>query len=207
MIKNILFDFGWVMISVKKSPVSIIEKQYWMAQWDIMKKIKVACIIPFAEWKITASWFKVSLIDVMWDDIWNSLFNSWNDRALALLNKEMLSLVNDLSSKWYNCCLLSDTNEIHKEWNIKKWWYDVFDNNKRILSCEIWVSKVSDWLFNTTKFFDYALDKLNILPEESIFIDDLQINCDVANKVWIKTILAEAPKQVIQDLSGILGLD
>jgi hypothetical protein len=32
-------------------------------------------------------------------------------------------------------------------------------------------------------------------------------NCEVANKVWIKTILAKNPKQVIQDLSKILNID
>jgi putative hydrolase of the HAD superfamily len=48
---------------------------------------------------------------------------------------------------------------------------------------------------------------LNIKPEESIFIDDLQVNCDVANRVGIKTILAKNPEQIIQDLSSILSID
>jgi FMN phosphatase YigB (HAD superfamily) len=48
---------------------------------------------------------------------------------------------------------------------------------------------------------------LKIFPNESIFIDDLQENCELANKVGIKTILMKNPKQVISDLSGILGID
>jgi FMN phosphatase YigB (HAD superfamily) len=55
--------------------------------------------------------------------------------------------------------------------------------------------------------FDYVFEELKIFPNESIFIDDLQENCELANKVGIKTILMKNPKQVISDLSGILGID
>jgi FMN phosphatase YigB (HAD superfamily) len=76
---------------------------------------------------------------------------------------------------------LSDTNEIHTNSTLSKKNYEVFD--EVILSCEIGKCKREDVLNNTSKFFDYAINKFNILPNESIFIDDLMSNCEVANKV------------------------
>ena len=206
MIKNILFDFGGVMITVSQWPVRYIEKKYDITVWDIMSKIKFI-IIKFAQWEIRIDEFKLSLLDVLGKEIWWALFDRWGHRSNAVLNTEIVEFVENLKNKWFRCCLLSDTNEIHKNSNELKWRYDVFDLKNRILSCDIWVSKVADWANKTTKFFDYALGKLNIQANESIFIDDLQVNCDVANKVWIQAVLANTPKQVVQDLSGILGLD
>jgi len=205
MIKNILFDFGWVMVSKKyDSPVLFVEKEYWLETGYIMDKI-LDVVISFSKWTISILDFHELLLSRLSKDIWERLFEIWGDRDGVSLLNDMYLLVEKLILLWYKCYLLSDTNEIHESSNNMRHVYDMFDT--KFLSCEMWVSKISDVSNWTTDFFDYAMEKLDIKAEESIFIDDLKENCDVANKVWIKTILAKNPQQVISDLYGILGID
>lgn len=204
MIKNILFDFGGVMIKIINWPVEFVENNNNLEKWYIFEKIKYV-IVDYAKWLIDTFKFRKLLREKLWENLWEELFERWWHRENAMINTDMIKFVEELKWRWYWCYLLSDTNAIHKNSNEMRHVYDIFD--ERILSCDIGLCKREDVWNNTTKFFDYAIDKLDILPEESIFIDDLQTNCDVANRAWIKTILAKNTKQVIEDLSGILGLD
>lgn len=203
-IKNILFDFGGVVIDVKQTPISYIEEVYYLDQWFIYNKIK-DIVINFSKWLIKSFEFRKLLVDRLWQKIWEHLYERWSHRENVFINAEIILLIDRLKSKWYNCYLLSDTNEIHKSSNFMRHAYDVFD--ELILSCDIWLCKREDTINWTTKFFDYAIKKLNINPEESIFIDDLVENCNVAQKLWIKTIVAKSSSQIVRDLSGILGID
>jgi len=205
MIKNVLFDFGGVMVSKEWWwPVSLLEEKYSLGGWFIENKID-SLVLNFEKWLLSSNDFLSWLNSEIWDELANDLFDFWSDRSGVIYLQDMSKFIIYLQWKGYRCCLLSDTNDIHKKTNYESWFYDIFDDV--ILSCDIWISKKEDVITWTTKFFDYALDKLNINAVESIFIDDLQVNCDVANNAWIKTILAENPKQIIKDLGGILGLD
>jgi len=205
LIKNILFDFGWVIVGKKNGgPITLLEKKYNFNEWFIKNKID-DIVLDFEKWLLSSEDFLLFLQKKIWEEHANDLFKLWLDRSDVDIFDCMFDFVKKLKILGYNCYLLSDTNEIHKGINYNNWFYDIFD--KVILSCDIWFSKKEDVKKHTTKFFDYALNKLNIEADESIFIDDLQENCDVANKVWIKTILVKDPQQVISDLSSILGID
>ncbi len=204
MIKNILFDFGGVMINVSKWPVKYIEAKNSLKAWFIYDRIKYV-IVDYAKWFIDTFGFRKWLIKELGKDLWEQLFERWGHRENAFINSEIVQLVQRLKDIWYKCYLLSDTNEIHASANEIRHIYDIFHD--KILSYEIGICKREDTWNNTNKFFDYAIGKLNILPEECIFIDDLQENCELANRVGIKTILAKNPKQIISDLSGILWID
>ena len=205
MIKNILFDFGGVMVAKESwGPVRRLEDKYDFNKWFINKKIE-SLILDFEKWLLSADMFLFWLRKKIWDELANELYDFWQDRSDVIPFKEMFILVKNLREKGYNCYLVSDTNSIHKNANKLSWFYDVFD--EVILSCDIWYSKQEDIRKWTTKIFDYVFEELKIFPNESIFIDDLQENCELANKVGIKTILMKNPKQVISDLSGILGID
>ncbi len=204
MIKNILFDFGGVMVSIENWPVKFVERENNLEKWYIYEKIKYL-IVDYAKWKVDTLNFRKWLISKLGKGLWEQLFERWWHREWAKINPEIIQFVEILKEKWYKCYILSDTNPIHASSNETRHIYDIFDD--KILSYEIGICKREDTWNNTTKFFDYALNKLNIKAEDSIFIDDLQENCDVANRVGIKTIWAQNSKQVISDLSGILNID
>ncbi len=204
MIKNILFDFGGVIISIEDWPIKFVEKRNKLKKWYIYEKIKFI-IVDYAKWLIDTFGFRKWLVEKLGKDLWEELFERWWHREWAKIKPEIIQLVDELKEKWYKCYILSDTNPIHASSNEIRHIYDMFDD--KILSYEIGICKREDTWNNTTNFFDYALDKLDIKAEESIFIDDLQENCLVAAKLGIKTIWAQNSKQVISDLSGILGID
>ena len=205
MIKNILFDFGEVMVGKKWWwPVRRFEDKYNFNKWFIKNKIE-SLILDFEKWLLSADGFFVWLREKIWDELANDLYNFWQDRSDVVYFEDMFVFVKNLQEKGYSCYLISDTNSIHKSTNELSWFYNVFD--EIVLSCDIWFSKKEDIKKWTTKIFDYLFEKFNILPEESVFIDDLQENCKLANRVGIKSILAKNPKQIISDLSGILWLD
>ncbi|KAI8462081.1 HAD-like domain-containing protein [Phakopsora pachyrhizi] len=49
-------------------------------------------------------------------------------------------------------------------------------------SCKIGLRKPD------VKFFNYALDKLDVKPNQVIFLDDISVNIKAAKKIGIKTI-------------------
>lgn len=51
------------------------------------------------------------------------------------------------------------------------------------------------------EIYKIALDRLNVKPEECIFIDDKKKNCESANKLGINTIIFENPSQLKKELA------
>lgn len=56
-----------------------------------------------------------------------------------------------------------------------------------------------------TEIFSHALDQLGVLPEESLFFDDIQRNIDGAKMLGIHGILATSDKMVLSTIYRILG--
>lgn len=55
-----------------------------------------------------------------------------------------------------------------------------------------------------SEIYEIALKKLNIKPEECIFIDDQKKNCESAEKLGIKSIIFENPIQLKKELATFL---
>jgi FMN phosphatase YigB (HAD superfamily) len=134
----------------------------------------------------------------------NKTIFSTPPHVYASLNKSIIRLIIKLKKLWYKSVLLSDEFKPQGESIKKLWRYDSFDFT--ILSCDIWLSKYNDVKNGTTKVFDYIIKKYKLKPQEAIFIDDRKVNCMVAEKTWIKSILAEKPTQVIRDIKKILKI-
>ena len=118
--------------------------------------------------------------------------------------KSIIKFTGKLQKLGYKNIVLSDEFKPQSA-NIEKLWrYDNFDST--LLSCDIWLSKYDDVTDSTNKVFDYALNKYWLQPQEAIFIDDKKENCISAQRVWIKSIVAESPNQVIRDLKELLKI-
>ena len=53
------------------------------------------------------------------------------------------------------------------------------------------------------KFFETALARIKVKPEESLFIDDRAVNVRVAEKMGIRTILFESYEKIVEKLKEI----
>lgn len=85
-----------------------------------------------------------------------------------------------LKSK-YRIGVISDTDPSIKRVLRNAGIYDYFDNMTLIY--EVGASKPS------VKIFEYALDAMNLPAEETVFIDDNEINLDSAASIGIQPIL------------------
>lgn len=94
---------------------------------------------------------------------------------------EVLNLFKGLKENGYKMALLSNSIEPHTEYNKQRGLYDVFD--VRVISNEVGLMKPD------IQIYKLVLNRLQVDPEEAVFIDDLQENIEAANSIGIKGIL------------------
>lgn len=103
-----------------------------------------------------------------------------------------MKIIEKLKDK-YNLILLSD--------HIQEWAEYILSTNKEL---EIFKRKYFSYEYGMLKedegTFKYILEKENILPSETIFIDDYITNVQMANRVGIKGIIFENAKQLEKQL-------
>jgi epoxide hydrolase-like predicted phosphatase len=74
--------------------------------------------------------------------------------------------------------------------------YDGFD--PVLLSCEVGYAKPDP------EFYQMAVDKLGIRPEEIILIDDQEYVLKPARAMGMQVILAESPEQIVRDTEALI---
>ena len=55
------------------------------------------------------------------------------------------------------------------------------------------------------RFYELACDKLGIMPEEAVFLDDLGINLKPARALGMTTIKVDDPDEAIAELEAVVG--
>lgn len=189
-IKNILFDFGGVIVGLNKQ--NAINR---------FKEIGVDCIedylgefrqegifLALEEGKISREDFYKELRKLAGKDIPQKDIDSAWMAFLLDITEYKYQLLKDLRKK-YNVYLLSNTNPVVMEWamssdfspsgeNIK----DFFD--KCYLSYEVGAAKPDP------KIFEYVIADGLMKPEETLFLDDGPSNLEAAKKFGFHTYLA-----------------
>ena len=184
-IKNIVFDLGGVLVDLDfKAAINGLQqtgfanvKEQLMAfdQGGIFQKFELG--------EMTADEFRtairenstVTLTDEEIDALWNAM--------LLEIPREKLELILDLRGK-YMVYLLSNTNSIHWDYVCKNAFnYRGFRVNdyfeETFLSYEMHLAKPNKAIF------EKVLHDANLLPEETLFIDDSEANCKAAEEVGI----------------------
>ncbi|MDP2670083.1 MAG: HAD family phosphatase [bacterium] len=130
-----------------------------------------------------------------------NIFADWKELKKILLdfyvpNEGMFELIDELKNKGYKIYLLSDqTNDwwpiLSKKYSIAKHFDQVF------ISSEVRAHKPEK------EFYSFVLKELQLIPEEIIFVDDLQENLDPAKEMGINTLLYENNQSLKEDLEDI----
>ena len=100
-----------------------------------------------------------------------------------LKNRYKLAILSNMGKNW------SMARE--EQFHISEWFDEV------VWSCDLGISKPNKQIFN------YLTDKLNINPEECVFIDDKQSNIDAAQSLGMKGILYQNPQQLKQEFAAL----
>ena len=184
-IKNIVFDLGGVLIDLDfKSAINGLQKAgFTNVKEQLQAFDREGIFQKFELGEISADEFRasirensnVSLTDEEVDSLWNLM--------LLEIPREKLELILDLRSK-YMVYLLSNTNSIHWDYVCKNAFnYRGFRVNdyfeETFLSFEMHLAKPDKAIYKK------MLNDANLLPEETLFIDDSEANCKAAAEVGI----------------------
>jgi glucose-1-phosphatase len=185
MIKNIIFDFGGVLIDLDTSRTAVA--------LEAMTKIPAAEIYPRHK-ELFDNYEKGETIteNFMWNiqnlcdkvpqgfeiiQAWNAMIVGWNPAKLVFLEEV---------KKKYNTYLLSNTNELHIDYVrrdlVRNYKIDDFEErffNKAYYSYEIKMRKPD------LEIYSYVIQDAKINPSESLFIDDNLDNVLAAREVGL----------------------
>ena len=186
-IKNIVFDLGGVLVDLDfKAAINGLQKAGFANVKEQLQSFDREGIFQkFELGEMTAEEFRtairenstVTLTDEEIDALWNAM--------LMEIPREKLELILDLRGK-YMVYLLSNTNSIHWDYVCKNAFnYRGFRVNdyfeETFLSYEMHLAKPNKAIF------EKVLHDANLLPEETLFIDDSEANCKAAEEVGIHT--------------------
>ena len=184
-IKNIVFDLGGVLVDLDfKGAINGLQLAGFANVKEQLQAFDRDGIFQkFELGEMSADEFRtairenstVELTDEEVDNLWNAM--------LLEIPREKLELILDLRGK-YMVYLLSNTNSIHWDYVCKNAFNyrgfrvkDYFEET--FLSYEMHLAKPDKAIF------EKVLQDANLLPEETLFIDDSEANCKAAEEVGI----------------------
>jgi epoxide hydrolase-like predicted phosphatase len=199
MIKNIVFDLGNVLISFrpseyfdqKKYPENIkariLSDIFGSKEWDLLDKGEIST--PEA---INAIALKSSLTK---EEI-ACIFNLRTDLMFPL--DQNVRLLPELKKQGYRLYFLSNfPQDIFEE--IKTGYYFFRYFNGGIISGEAKFSKPD------SRIYEILLKKYSLIPEESLFVDDLETNVKAAESVGMKGLVTFGSPEISKELEKALS--
>ena len=186
-IRNIVFDLGGVLVDLDfKAAINGLQKAGFANVKEQLQAFDCEGIFQkFELGEMSADEFRsairenstVSLTDEEVDGLWNAM--------LLEVPREKLELILHLRGK-YMVYLLSNTNSFHWDYVCKNAFnYRGFRVNdyfeETFLSYEMHLAKPDKAIF------EKVLEEANLLPEETLFIDDSEANCKAASELGIHT--------------------
>ena len=210
MIKNIIFDFGNVIIDINPSATEqkfidlfTPEGAFMVKSSGILEKYEVGGMQESVFLDLLSGYAPPS---VSREDI----KGAWN-KMLLFIPKERLALLLDLK-KQFNTYLLSNTNATHMNWiyDYLADEHDINDWDEKYFH-KAYYSHIMEKRKPNSDIFHQVLEEQNLIPEETLFIDDNSENIATARRVGIHGVLHDERilplhKVINRELSNINGL-
>lgn len=195
MIKNIVFDFGGVIVTIdQKQAVRHFE--------EIGLKNAAECLDPYTqsgifgdleEGKITAETFRAELSKMVGRELsYGECEYGWRGYCKELPYKNLQTLLK-LKEDGYRIILLSNTNPFMMGWADS----DNFDEHGHSLSFyfdAMYRSYEVGMMKPSVEIFRHLVDSEKINPAETLFVDDGSRNIKAAETVGMKTFQPENGK-------------
>ncbi|KAF2332449.1 HAD-IA family hydrolase [Flavobacterium daemonense] len=200
MIDTIIFDFGDIFINLNKQETISGLQKLGMTEWSSeMDRLNLLFETGDVSYDDFVGGFQKELPNASLEEI----LAAWN-AVLADFPSYRLDFLKELSKK-YRLFLLSNTDAIHiatfeKTVGIRFYtdFYNCFE--KVYFSFEMGLRKPNP------KIYQVLLDKHNLVPENTLFVDDKTENTDSAATLGIKVWNLQVGKEDVVDLfsKGIL---
>lgn len=197
MIKNIIFDFGGVILKHRSTITEEIIAKIFNIPIEKALQLWLVDKPALVTGRITSQDFLTKLqSNLQSNRSVDELMRLWRDlykTEAAGVNYELLDLIERLK-KNYNVYLFSDTIDVHDEYNCTRNIYEKF--HIVFKSFEEHLRKPDPAAFYN------ILQKTNSKPEESLFIDDLPENVNTAKELGMKAILFKNVNQLLREFQN-----
>ncbi|MCD4683153.1 MAG: HAD family phosphatase [Bacteroidales bacterium] len=187
-IKNIIFDFGGVIINISHRNVENAFRNLEVHNFEELfnKAIQSELFQKLETGQITDNEFRDTLrtltgIDVpdeKLDDTWNQIIGDYRPQRIDLLKTIRQN---------YRLYLLSNTNHIHFEFYIRKFKNEFGSDFVSLFEKTYWSFKIGCRKPDDSPYL-HVLNENSLNPEETLFIDDSIQNIKTAQKLNIRTI-------------------
>jgi glucose-1-phosphatase len=198
-IKNIIFDFGGVILNLdfnqsfeafKALGIENFDEMYSMAvQSELFNQLETGSIEPDIFVENLKSQLPEGTTKLQIVDAWNAM--------LLDIPEQRIEMLLQLKSK-YRTFLLSNTNAIH---------YDKYvDELHKLHGHDSFASLFEKDYFSHTlgikkpgrEIYDYVIEKHGLAPDETLFIDDTEKNLKGAKESGLRTYLLPPNQEIVE---------
>ncbi len=200
MIKNIVFDLGNVLISFR--PSEYFDKKGYPG--NIKSKI-LSDIFASKEWRMldngeintSDAIESISLTSSLNKEEIAHIFNLRTDLIFPI--DENVILLPELKKQGFCLYFLSNFPfDIFEEVKTDYYFFKYFDGG--LISAEARSSKPD------RRIYEILLEKYNIIPQETLYIDDLEINVKTAESLGMKGLVTFGTIGISEELKKVLNL-
>lgn len=193
----VIFDIGNVLFHISMENALI----YWSLQtntdFNIFKqKFEFGeAHKEFERGNISAEAYRLSICETTGIDISPTLFfNGWNMIYLETF-PQIQEIITSLK-KNYKVVALSNTNITHED--VWKWKYKDLINSLDFVFASHHIGHIKP----DKSCYEYVLNKLNIVPEKTIFFDDKLENIEGAKSCGMDAVQVFSPKQMYESMQA-----
>jgi putative hydrolase of the HAD superfamily len=201
MIRNIVFDLGNVLISFRPSEyldtknyseerkATILNDIFYAREWLQLDNGDITLSEAIESIKERSSLTKEEIARI---------FDLRRDFMIPL--DQNAKLLPELKKRGYRLYYLSNFpadifQEIKSKYNL----FNYFDGG--IISAEVRFSKPHN------RIYEILLEKYSLIPDESLFIDDLEINVKAALKVGMKGLVTHGSLEISKEVKSVLSIE
>lgn len=207
VIKNIVFDLGGVIMTL--DPAEALRRFKALGLSDAERYLDAytqsGIFGNLEEGKITAEDFRSKLSSLTGHELtFDECKHAWLGYRKDVPQRN-LDLLKELRTKGYRLILLSNTNPFMMDWALSS----EFDGKGSSLNDyfdALYLSYRLGIMKPAPDFFRQVLDNENILPEETLFVDDGQRNVEAAGKLGFMTMCPDNGSDWTGELRSLLHL-
>ena len=115
---------------------------------------------------------------------YESLKNAWNAILLDFPETRLAFLKELAESKKYRLFLLSNTNDLHISWIQDNWGMELYNEFKNYFE-KFYLSHEINFRKPDNNIYEFVLRENKLVAEETLFVDDLEINTEAAKSLGI----------------------
>lgn len=207
VIKNIVFDLGGVIMTL--DPAEALRRFKALGLSDAERYLdsytQSGIFGNLEEGKITAEDFRSKLSSLTGHELtFDECKHAWLGYRKDVPQRN-LDLLKELRAKGYRLILLSNTNPFMMDWALSS----EFDGKGSSLNDyfdALYLSYRLGIMKPASDFFRQVLDNENILPEETLFVDDGPRNVEAAGKLGFITMCPDNGSDWTGELRSLLHL-